>query len=157
MGQLVDLKPPWGIQQMKWAEYQDTLDNAGSAFICRFNSPNDSGAARRGHIPTEQAPRALVEGTEYLWDRDNLTSSASLIWRTVPASLDVKTWSGSALCLGSPSDRAIQVVVFQNFQCSIRRDGTVSDPNGPTTFDYFKGGFLLPEEIRQAEIILNPQ
>ncbi|EGD99431.1 hypothetical protein TESG_06866 [Trichophyton tonsurans CBS 112818] len=157
VGQLVDLKPPWGIQQMKWAEYQDTLDNAGSAFICRFNSPNDSAAARRGHIPTEQAPRALVEGTEYLWDRDNLTSSASLIWRTVPASLDVKTWSGSALCLGSPSDRAIQVVVFQNFQCSIRRDGTVSDPNGPTTFDYFKGGFLLPEEIRQAEIILNPQ
>ncbi|EZG09084.1 hypothetical protein H106_01768 [Trichophyton rubrum CBS 735.88] len=157
VGQLVDLKPPWGIQELKWGEYQDALDNAGSAFICRFNPPNDYGAARRGYIPTDQAPRALLEGTEYLWDRDNLTSSAALIWRTVPADLDLRTWSGCALCLGSPSDRTVQVVAFQNFQCTIRRDGTESDPNERTTFDYFKGGFLLPEEIRQAEIILSPQ
>ncbi|KAM5451159.1 hypothetical protein MaudCBS49596_003863 [Microsporum audouinii] len=157
VGQLVDLKPPWGIQEMKWAEYQDALDNAGSAFICRFKSPDDYGAVRRGCISTEQAPRAVLEGTEYLWDRENMTSSAALIWRTIPTSIDLRSWSGCALCLGSPSDRTVQVVVFQNFQCVIRKDGTESDPNGPTTFDYFKGGFLLPEDIRQAEIILSPQ
>ena len=48
--------------------------------------------------------KATVLGSQYLWDRQAWSRSASLIWRTVETSSPATGWSGSVLCLGKPSD-----------------------------------------------------
>ncbi|KAK2874954.1 hypothetical protein FQN49_001928 [Arthroderma sp. PD_2] len=156
VGPLVDILPPGGIRELQWAEYQDAFDNAGSVFVCKFNADTGLGHMRRGHIVSEEVQKAVIEGSEYLWDLDTMSSSAAIIWRTIPTRNGVEGWSGSALCLGKALDRLVKVVAFQSFQLAIPKevDKTGLYPKGGVIFESYKGGYVLPQEVRESEIIV---
>jgi hypothetical protein len=58
------------------------------------------------------------------------------------------------LCLGRPNDETCLVVCFQSFELPLKREKLDDDHKGaPKDRPTIKGGFLLPAEIRCAEII----
>jgi hypothetical protein len=125
----------------RWADYDEALDGK-PAFVMRLD-----GASRNSVQP------ALVEGTAYFWDAGGRVS-ASLFWRTPDDFDDVSETSGAVLCLGRPGDEEAKAVVFQNYEAPMRewadrklRDELVD------RHDCLKGGFVLPQEIRQSEIL----
>jgi hypothetical protein len=101
------------------------------------------------------AQNAVVMGTQYTWNREAFHVNASILWRTNHDHDRATGFSGSVLCLGKPTDKVAKAVVFQNFESPVKpwevlhdHRQSVSDPWNPT----FKGGFLLPEDIRNAKI-----
>ena len=99
--------------------------------------------------------QAVVVGCEYLWLKNSHSQSASILWRTEIDFESSKGWSGSTLCVGKPTDPTAKALVFQNFESPIR-SGQVAATERPLVGDngwVIKGGFLLPQEIREAEIV----
>lgn len=65
-------------------------------------------------------------------------------------------WSGSALCLGKPTDLTAKALVFQNYERPIRHGEIAANDRhlvGDNRGRVIKGGFLLPQEITEAEIV----
>ena len=106
-------------------------------------------------IPSAQ--RAIVEGSEYFWDADGFSTNVSLLWRTNYDGDRAGGYSGSVLCYGKTTDKTALAVLFQNYESPLKlavveRDRRPTVSMGAQYNPTFKGGFLLPEEIRQATI-----
>lgn len=75
-----------------------------------------------------------------------------MLWRTTRDTDSVQGASGSVLCLGEPHHETARALLFQNFEGSLTASEHVKIADNEDA-PKFKGGFLLPEEIRQARII----
>lgn len=97
-----------------WDPYHEVL--AGNPVFLRHNvfTGNHNVFAGRGVTRAEQ--RAIVSGTQNSWERKSSKSGTSLLWRTVQDSDDLTGASGSVLCLGTPSDTHVRVLLFQNYE-----------------------------------------
>ncbi|KGO43345.1 hypothetical protein PEX1_066460 [Penicillium expansum] len=82
----------------------------------------------------------------------------SILWRTEYDGYLLAGISGSTLCLGQISNQTCLAVFFQNFETHLysraylredHRDPPPEDASKPT----ITGGFSLPSEVRQTEII----
>ncbi|KAK2810197.1 hypothetical protein FQN50_003167 [Emmonsiellopsis sp. PD_5] len=96
------------------------------------------------------------KGAEYFWDREART--ASLLWRTACEMDTAEGFSGSVLCLGKLTDSTAHAVVFQNYQAALKPKQIDNDDEPRLRFAHratFKAGFLLPEEIRASQIVLD--
>lgn len=98
-----------------------------------------------------------VVGSEYQWDRKTLSTNASILWRTAQdnesSSADREKWSSAVLCIGNPTSGFSEAVVFENFEASFLSD---IDPfTGKGKWAAVKGGYILPEEVRNARIVSN--
>lgn len=140
---------------MRWARYEDALDGQ-PVFTCLFNAWINKLRILEGNVAAKAAQQAVVVGSEYLWLRESHSQSASILWRTEIDWTSSRGWSGSALYVGKPTDLTAKAVVFQNFERSIK-SGEVATTERPLVGDnggwVIKGGFLLPQEIREAEIV----
>lgn len=93
-----------------------------------------------------------MHGTHYTWEERSRGISTALLWRTIRDTDTVEKTSGSILCLGETHHETASALLFQNFQAPLRESEDIqigSNENLPT----FKGGFLLPEEIRMSKIM----
>ena len=137
-----------------WAPYEEAL--AGNpVFLYRHNvfTGNHNMLAGRGVTGTEQ--EAIVSGTQYSWERRSRKLGTSLLWRTAHDGDDLTGASGSVLCLGKPTDPYVRALLFQNYEGKLVPDKGMKIPAHIRKNDRatFKAGFLLPEEIRQSEIV----
>ena len=140
-----------------WASYCDVLDG-GRVFLCRMNVQTRGWRVLEGQSMSTEAQTALILGSEYTWDRESRTQNVALLWRTEWDHESVQGASGSVLCLGRPTDSVAKAVVFQNYEGLLRPEDVRNDYRPEVTQAQparFKGGFLLPREIREAEIILD--
>lgn len=150
------LNPPRAPNIVGWADYRDALDGQ-FAFAMSLSavSENTKEKSRRDEFGTLQ--KAIVEGTEYLWDRKSHTQSAAILWRAMHDGTDMEGLSGTLLCLGQPTDSSCRAVVFKNFETPICPQHfeltNFASARGDVSWSSIKGGFLLPPEIRNAEII----
>ncbi|RPA74588.1 hypothetical protein BJ508DRAFT_312745 [Ascobolus immersus RN42] len=109
----------------------------------------------------------IVEAIRYDWETSSKETRRSLLWRTVPVEQSLassKHASGSVLCLGKPADSSAKAICFQSFECPIPvrrltlakylefRDWADCPGRGKWCY---KGGFLLPKEVMEAEIIVD--
>ena len=115
-------------------------------FINRHNVVTGTFSTRR------LAQEAIAHGAQYSWDTKARTPNTALLWRTLHDSDTVQGTSGSVLCLGRPSDPYARAVLFQNFEGPLAPSQNVQIARTETS-PRFKGGFLLPTEVRDAEIV----
>lgn len=101
---------------------------------------------------TTQAQQSIIHGTQYSWEERTRAQGTALLWRTIRDTDTVEQASGSVLCLGNPQDETAKALLFQNFQGPLMATEHVeiSKEDSPS----FKGGFLLPEDIRNSQIIM---
>jgi hypothetical protein len=95
---------------------------------------------------------SIIHGTHYTWEERARGKSTALLWRTIRDTDRVDMASGSILCLGETHHETASALLFQNFEGPLRESEGIqigSNENMPS----FKGGFLLPTEIRMATII----
>jgi hypothetical protein len=115
---LPELSSPPGLPTInRWGEYSDVLDG-GPVFVSRINACTGIWRQLHGTGVSKEAQRAVVAGTEYLWDRIACFQTASLLWRTEQISDTAGSFSGSVLCLGRPTDQVVTVVETPNFRFS---------------------------------------
>lgn len=64
--------------------------------------------------------------------------------------------SGSVLCTGSPTDDTVKAVVFQNYETSMKVSQVDKGDRKPVSEGCLsiKGGFVLPQEVRESQIQL---
>lgn len=149
------VNPPRAPKIMGWGDYREALDGH-LAFVMSpsalgQNSPAEN---RRDLFGTMQ--KAIVEGSEYLWDRKFHTQSAALLWRAMHDGSEMEGLSGSVLCLGQPNDPHCRAVLFKHFEtpiCPQRFEASGPSARGDIAWSSLKGGFLLPPEIRDARIL----
>lgn len=153
---LITNPPGVGIVN-EWANYKDALDGK-PVFVARFRVWVNSAVKEYGVTSTEATKQALVEGTEYLWIERAV--SASFLWRTIDGDRrSIGGFSGSVLCLGRPTDTSVKAVVFQNYETPIRLLSQIRGGERPLNNDepwLMKAGFLLPQEIRDSQILMSP-
>lgn len=148
------VQSPLGVGEVVgWANYEDALDGQ-SVFTCLLNVWADKTQTTQGDLASRATQKAFVMGSEYLWVKDAVSQSASTLWRTDLDNTMASGWSGSALCVGKPTDKYVKALVFQNFQKPLTSlDVAANDRE--LSGDYgccIKGGFVLPQEIRDSEI-----
>lgn len=136
-----------------WAKYEDALDGQ-SVFTSLFNVWVDKTQTIQGELASRETQKAVVIGSEYLWVKDAVPQSTSILWRTDLDYTTASGWSGSALCFRKPTDKYVKSLVFQNFQKPLTRlDVAANDRE--LSGDYgccIKGGFVLPQISRDSEI-----
>ncbi|RPA70950.1 hypothetical protein BJ508DRAFT_382209 [Ascobolus immersus RN42] len=133
----------------------------------------------KGDTMSREQKTELVEGTTYLWEKDQYVRS--LLWRTECDYVSVRGASGSVLCIGSPGQAGskVQAVVFQNYQSqfpfpwSLQKTqprpksqyrptiGPLANTKAltdvcPTNFT-LKGGFFLPDAVKNGTILAERQ
>ena len=152
-GSLPVITSPVGAPRIVgWAGYNEVL-NGGSVFIVNSNLVTGNQSLRTG-----SGVSALAAGSEYFWERRLLSRSVSLLWRTVDDADTMEGFSGSVLCLGQLHAETCRAVCFQNFQTPLySKELLRHDYRGPSletiSSPTVKGGFLLPNEVREAEIL----
>jgi hypothetical protein len=142
-----------------WGSYTDVL-NGNPLFVTGLNVPTGNTIMRSGTGISREAQVALAEGSQYLWDREVLSQNVSILWRTKEDADPLGGLSGSALCLGQLQDKTCLAVCFQNFESPLHsremfREDYRRVPVG-TSVITVKGGFLLPSEVRDTQILCNP-
>lgn len=140
-----------------WADYNDVLDG-GPVFVVSSNVVTGNQNLRTGSGVSRAARRALVAGSEYSWERNPLSRSVSILWRTEYDGDRMEDFSGSVLCLGQVHAETCRAVCFQNFQTPLYSNQLLKydhqrAPPDTTSYPTVKGGFLLPQEIRESEIL----
>jgi hypothetical protein len=100
---------------------------------------------------------ALIIRTQSLWNYTEYLHPVSLIW---PSHKGVCSGSGSLLCLGSHANARTTGLVLENFvghfaSTPWRKDDT--ELTGFPEVTMFKGGFFLPDEMRNGTIILDDE
>lgn len=105
------------------------------------------------------AQRAIVEGTEFTWNKGAYAQNSAILWRSELDHDTARAFSGSLLCSGLPSDATARAVVFQNYEAALKDECTLNDYQvgltGVTNQATFKGGFILPDEITSSEIVMS--
>jgi len=137
----------------EWGSYADVLDGCPVLVVRTSMSSSSSSSSS-----TQQA---LTVGVQYFFNRDIASSTSSLLWRTITDHDNALGWSGSVLCCGKQTDHKVQAVLFQNFEIPVRPGILEGNDQGSATGVHnkrhgsmIKGGFLLPNEIRQAQILV---
>lgn len=137
----------------RWADLAATLATGIDILCIRHNS---TGVWRHllGRAMKEKTQMAIVAGMRHYWKQEGFKPTKAVL-ANFSALRHCKTFSGSPVFTGSPGDESNEVLVFQNFQkpvfaWSINRlhglyYGLVA---------WYKGGFLLPEEILESEIVV---
>ncbi|KAI9781204.1 MAG: hypothetical protein M1816_002464 [Peltula sp. TS41687] len=141
-----------------WGAYTSVLDGE-PLFVCRLDVQTGNWRNIEGQGISSAAQAAIAAGSEYTWDRAAFSQNASLLWRTNHDQHRATGFSGSVLCLGHLTDSTAEAVLFQNYEAPLREVHVELDHRThlPETWNVsFKGGFLLPEEIRASEIIMTP-
>lgn len=140
--------PPGVGKVSGWADYTEALDGK-PVFVTTFNV---STSKTQVHSRTASIQQAVVEGTEYFWGAQGRIS-ASLFWRTDQDYDHAESPgnTGSVLCLGKPGDENISIVAFQNYETPTRIGLQLDD--GHHSRWRMRGGFVLPREIRECEIV----
>ncbi|OJJ46548.1 hypothetical protein ASPZODRAFT_142358 [Penicilliopsis zonata CBS 506.65] len=157
-GSLPTIISPDGTPRVNgWGDYQRVLDG-DPLFVLAFNLATGTQVRRTGWGILPNARKAIAEGTEYIWDKQLCSQNISLLWRTEMVGDHLQGFSSSALCLGSPSDKTCEAVCFQNFEFNLSsRDLLAVDYRGASPrrhpLPVIKGGFILPAEVREAEIL----
>lgn len=148
--------PPRAPNIVGWGNYCDALDGK-FAFAMALNARTQVSTRETRRDEFGILQKAIVEGTEYLWDRKAHSQSVALLWRAMHDGTDMEGLSGSVLCLGRPTDAHCRAVVFKHFETPIcPQHFDSSDPesaHGDIAWSSIKGGFLPPPELRDAEII----
>ena len=101
---------------------------------------------------TQQTQQSVIHGTQYNWEERTQAHSTALLWRTIRDTDTIEQVSGSILCLGELHNKTAQALLFQNSEGPLIATDhvqTSQDEDSPS----FKGGFLLPQEIRNSKII----
>ncbi|PBK62731.1 hypothetical protein ARMSODRAFT_602253 [Armillaria solidipes] len=101
----------------------------------------------------EDAVPVQVLGTQYTWEPNSEASDISrcLLWRSSNESDAL----GSVLCLGSPGAHETRVVAFQNFEVDMLHDkGPVPLAKDQRPFFRYKGGFALPKEVLESQVVI---
>lgn len=140
-----------------WGRYKDVLDGE-PVFVVGFNIATGNIISRTGYGVSERAQRALFMGSQYLWDREVLSQNVSILWRTENDEDFLRGLSGTALCLGQLSDRTCLAVCFQNFETPLYSRAYMEHDHRGLPAEYYhnpriKGGFLLPADVRAAQIL----
>ncbi|KAI1820130.1 hypothetical protein F4861DRAFT_88863 [Xylaria intraflava] len=149
------ISPDGTPQVVGWGDDEIAL-NGGRLFALTFNIATGNLIHRAGRDVSPVASTAIAEGCQYIWDGE--AASQSLLWRTENDRDSPEGFSGSALCLGDLSHKTCLAICFQNFEFPLLSgDILKQDHSGPTNERdltiRIKGGFLLPEGIREADII----
>lgn len=145
----------------EWGSIEEAL--AGAPIFCAI--PNVTrgfslGAKLlEGTVATEGFRSALVHGSQTIWERDMI--KVSFLWRTTRDVDFAQGFSGGVICLGKPPEKNCKPLLFQNFAHTVRK-WPKGEPRQIKTVKRFrksvietiKGGFLLPDEIRNSRIIL---
>lgn len=145
--------PPNVGEVVDWAAYEDALDGQ-PVFCCLFHVGDKAAEILEGGIASRETQEALVIGSEYIWEKNAVTQTASILWRTNQDHTTASGWSGSTLCVEKSSDKQVKALLFQNFQKYIR-SSEVAGNDRELSNEYgclIKGGFVLPQEIRDSEI-----
>lgn len=124
-------------------------------FVTRYNVGTSSWFTYQGYGMTRLAQHSIIHGTQYSWERKTRHPSTALLWRTMRDTDTVERVSGSVLCLGQIHEETAQALLFQNFEGSLMATDHVQispDEDSPS----FKGGLLLPQEVRNSQIITAP-
>jgi len=145
-----------------WASYEEVLDG-GEVFVCNLKiGIPESANLIAGYIRPQSTQRVIVDGIQYTWQKKAYDESRSLLWHSTIHQDSVKGYSGTVICLGNPTDRFAKAVVFQNFEgtvklkapeevrCMIRESVGMENRD----FIHYKGGFFLPQTIRNAQILM---
>lgn len=105
------------------------------------------------------AQRAIVEGTEFTWNKGAYAQNAAVLWRSETDHDTAQAFSGSVLCSGLPSDTTSRAVVFQNYEAALKAECILNDHQVDLAAiekrATFKGGFILPHEITSSEIVMS--
>ncbi|KAF9877658.1 hypothetical protein CkaCkLH20_04793 [Colletotrichum karsti] len=141
---LLNKQQPFGVPVIDgWASVSDVLEGKPL-----FVTSQDT-------YPQHDVRKALAEGTQYLWDSENLEQSVSLMWKVEDiagvsqAASRLRTgarhFSGIILCVGCPADKTAKAIAFQNFEIPWPTPPGTADPaqkerNKPK----IACGFLLP-------------
>lgn len=155
---LSSLSSPSGAPRIVgWGPHREVLDGH-PLFAASLNVHTGDPRIYAGTGISAIAQEAIVEGSQYFWDRELLTQSVSILWRTEQDHDSLTSLSGSVLCMGRLQDQTCCAVCFQNFESalyspeSLRYDHRpLPDARHPTP--KIKGGFILPDSVRQAEIL----
>jgi hypothetical protein len=148
--------PPGYPAVSGWGSYREVMDGA-PVFVTAMNARTERFWAKEGTGMSGDGQEAVILGAEYFWDEQALSQSAALLWRTGYDSEDVRGWSGSILCQGKTTDAEVRAVILQNFEASLTAQVAEVDGRTLVPQDYcpmYKGGFLLPQEIRDSTIRL---
>ncbi|KXG51690.1 uncharacterized protein PGRI_090830 [Penicillium griseofulvum] len=141
--------PPHTPRVTEWGPYEEALQGR-PVLVYRYNIATGNSFIHQGYgIPT-QAHQCIIHGAQYSWDARAF--GTALLWRTLRDTESVRGASGSVLCLGEPQHETARALLFQNFEGPLPASEHVhidKNEDVPT----FKGGFLLPEEIRRSQII----
>ncbi|KAJ5110669.1 hypothetical protein N7532_001204 [Penicillium argentinense] len=137
--------PPRAPKIIGWGEYRDALDGH-SAFAMALSALTDE-----PQDPVETDSDMIYSGQcKKPWWRERNTSG------TASRARKMEGLSGSVLCLGQPTDLNCRAVLFKHFEtpiCPQHFEPTDTAALGDIAWSSFKGGFLLPWEIRNAEIL----
>lgn len=135
----------------EWGPYEEALQGR-PVFANFYNITTGYQPTFRDHGVTAQTRQCIIHGTQYRWDERTRAFGTVLLWRMIRDTDKVRETSGSVLCLGEPHHGTARALLFQNFEGTLTASEHVNinkykDPPS------FKGGFLLPEEIRHSQII----
>ena len=147
-------QPPRAPKIVGWGDYRAALDGQFAfAMVLNALPEHSTDESRRDMFGSMQ--KVIVEGTEYLWDRKSRTQSAALIWRCMHDGSEMEGLSGSVLCLGQRGDSECRAVLFKNFETPICSQHFECNhaARGDVSWSAFKGGFVLPDEVRSAQIL----
>jgi hypothetical protein len=153
------LTSPMGAPRISdWGGLAEVM-NGGPCFVAGQNISVGRARIMKGTGLTDLAQRAIVEGSQYIWEENSSRLGVAVLWRTVNDCDMIDGLSGAVLCSGSLKDHKVTAVCFQNFQAPVTRDQLSRDDRGEplkqmTTLTV-KGGFILPSEIVESEILLD--
>ncbi|KAI9832830.1 MAG: hypothetical protein M1826_000996 [Phylliscum demangeonii] len=123
-----------------------TALDGGQLFACRLNAVTGRSRDLPGRSMSAEARETRALGCDHTCDRRASSQSASILWRTNRDRENARPFSGSVLCLSRIPDATARAVVFQNYEAPTQeaRDVRGAFELGAS----FKGGFLLPPEVR---------
>lgn len=156
----MSMPPNFPMVESSFGDPEEALI-APDLFLSRFNVRFDRWDTFTGHAVTGSAREALIVGMDYFWKTRHVKVKRALIWRTEIDDYSAGGASGSTLCLGVPSALTCKPVLFQNYETGFQQnkfwtmDGFRSQITGMPGMATFKGGFLLPADVRTAEIIID--